>query len=153
MARRYEFTLWVAVMVAGIHFLEEYALDLRSWLQYVLAVPVTWEQCHLVNVAVTMVAISGAIIGWRVPELSLITPAVLIMNAIFFHIPFSFIWQRYSPGAATAGLLFVPVGLWAFLGAKRDGVLTGRALFCAIVGGALFHLYLLVFHLIGPPSR
>ncbi len=139
-------------MVAGVHFLEEYALDLRSWLEYVLAVPVTWEQCHLVNVAVTMVAISGAMIGWRLPELSLIMPVTLIMNAIFFHIPFSFIWQRYSPGAATAGLLFVPVGFWALMGAKRDGVLTRRALVCAIVGAVLLHLSLLVFHLIGPPS-
>jgi uncharacterized protein with HXXEE motif len=151
MNRRFEFTLWVLVMVAGIHFLEEYALDLRSWLEYVLRVRVTWEQCHLVNAAVMLFAIGGAVIGWRVPELSMIMPGVFVLNALAFHIPFSFIWGRYSPGALTSGLLFVPAGLWAFVGARRDGVLSRRVLYCSIAGGVAWHLYLLAFHLIGPP--
>ena len=55
-------------------------------------------------------------------------PAIVIINAIGFHLAFSIIWQRYSPGTVTAVLLFVPAGLWAFVGASRDGVLTRRAI-------------------------
>jgi hypothetical protein len=151
MKREHEFTLWVVIIALGLHFLEEYGLDLRSWLEYGLAVPVTWEQCHLVNVAVTLFAIGGAVVGWRVPEISLIMPAVVIFNALGFHLGFSILWQRYSPGTASALLLFVPAGLWAFVGASRDGVLSRRAIVCAIVGALGFHLYLLGFHLMGPP--
>ena len=147
----HEFTLWVVVMVLGLHFLEEFALDIRTWLQGVFQVPVTWEQCHLVNAAVTLMAIGGSMIGWRKPELSLIMPAIVIVNAFFFHLAFSIIWRSYSPGTLSALLLFVPAGLWCFIGAHRDGVLTRRAIYVSAAGAVFVHLWLLSFHLIGPP--
>ena len=152
MKHEHEFTLWVVVMTLGIHFLEEYALGLRGWLEYGLAVPVTWEQCHLVNVAVTLAAVGGAMVGWRAPALALLMPAVVIINAIGFHLAFSIIWQQYSPGTVTAVLLFVPAGLWAFVGASRDGVLMSRTIWGAAGGAVLLHAYLLWFHLMGPPG-
>jgi len=151
MKRTHEFTLWVVVMVLGLHFLEEFALDIRTWLQGVLQVPVTWEQCHLVNAAVTLTAIGGAVIGWRKPELSLIMPAIVIVNAIFFHLGFSIIWRSYSPGTLSALLLFLPACLWCYIGAHRDGVLTRRAIYLSVAGSVFVHLWLLSFHLIGPP--
>jgi hypothetical protein len=151
MRHRYEFTLWVCVMVLGIHFLEEYGLDLRSWMEYVFRVPVTWEQNHMINAAVVIFAVAGAVIGWRMPALSLIVPALLIMNALLFHLGFSILWMRYSPGTVTAVALFVPAGIWAFIGAKRDGVLTRSAIIWAIAGAVFWHLYMLGFLLIGPP--
>jgi Protein of unknown function with HXXEE motif len=151
MKRTHEFTLWVVVMVLGLHFLEEFALDLRTWLQGVLQVPVTWEQCHLVNGAVTLTAIGGAVIGWRKPELSLIMPAIVIINAFFFHLGFSIISRSYSPGTLSALMLFVPAGLWCYVGAHRDGVLTRRAVYVSVAGAVFVHLWLLSFHLIGPP--
>ena len=151
MKRTHEFTLWFVVMVLGIHFLEEFALDIRTWLQAVLHVPVTWEQCHLVNVSVTLMAIGGAVIGWRKPELSLIMPAILIINAIFFPLGFSIIWWSYSPGTLSALLFFVPAGVWSYVGAHRDGVLTRRALYVSAAAAVFVHLWLLSFHLIGPP--
>jgi hypothetical protein len=147
----HEFTLWFVVMVLGLHFLEEFALDIRTWLQGVFQVPVTWEQCHLVNAAVTLMAIGGSVIGWRKPELSLIMPAIVIVNAFFFHLAFSIIWRSYSPGTLSALLLFVPAGLWCFIGAHRDGVLTRRAIYVSVAAAVFVHLWLLSFHLIGPP--
>lgn len=151
MRRDYEFTLWVIVMALGFHFLEEFALDLRTWLQYVLGVRATWEQFHLINAAVTLTAVGGAAVGWRRPEISLIMPAIVIANAVAFHLAFSIIWWRYSPGTTSALLLFVPTGLWAFVGAHRDGVLTPRAIWVAASAAVVTHLYLLAFHLQGPP--
>ena len=151
MSRQHEFTLWVVVMVLGLHFLEEFALDLRSWLQYVFAVQVTWEQCHLVNVAVTLVAVGGACVGWRRPDVALVMPAILIVNALGFHLAFSLFTRTYSPGTVSALVFFVPAGAWAFVGAHRDGVLTRRATGVATACAVGIHLYLLAFHLIGPP--
>lgn len=152
MRREHEFTLWVVVMALGLHFLEEFALDLRTWLAYVLGVSATWEQFHLINAVVTLIAVGGAVVGWRRPELSLIMPAVVIVNAVAFHLGFSIIWWRYSPGTVSALLLFVPAGLWVFVGAHRDGVLTPRAVWVSVAAAAAIHLYLLAFHLAGPPA-
>lgn len=150
MTRRYEFTLWAILVVLGLHFMEEYALDFRVWFQSVLGVPVTWEEYHIVNVAVVLLAVGCAAVGWKLPELSLVMPAVLIVNALF-HVGASLIW-RYSPGAATSALLFVPTAIWTFVGASRDGVLTRRAIGCAAAGAIFLHVYMLGFHLVGPPS-
>jgi hypothetical protein len=139
-------------MVLGLHFLEEYALDLRSWLAMVLHVQVTWEQGHLINAAVTLMTIAGAAIGWRSPALSLLMPAVLIVNAFGFHLAFSVIWGAYSPGTLSALVLFVPAGVWAFIGAHRDGVLNRRVAAIAFLGAVAIHLALLAFHFAGPPS-
>jgi hypothetical protein len=152
MSRRHEFTLWIVVMALGPHFLEEFALDLRAWLQLVLGVPATWEQFHLINAIVTLLAVGGALVGWRRPEVSLLMPAVLLVNAVAFHLGFSVIWWRYSPGTVSALLVFVPAGWWAFEGARRDGVLTVRAVAIASGGAVALHLYLLAFHLAGPPE-
>lgn len=152
MRRRHEFTLWVVVMVMGLHFLEEFALDLRSWLEMVLQIPVTWEQAHLINAVVTLTAIAGAAIGWRSPALSLIMPAVLIVNAVGFHLAFTLVWGVYSPGTVSALVLFVPAGLWAFVGAHRDGVLTRRAIVIAGLIAVGIHMAMLGFHLAGPPA-
>lgn len=147
----HEYTLWVVVMVLGLHYLEEFALDLRTWLQFVLSVPVTWEQMHLVNAVVTLMAVAGTAIGWRKPEVSLIMPAIVIVNAIVFHLGFSIAWWRYSPGTLSALVLFVPAGLWCFVGAHKDGVLTRRAIYVPIACAVGVHLWLLAFQLIGPP--
>jgi len=140
-------------MVLGLHFLEEFALDLRTWLEMVLRVPVTWEQAHLINAVVTLIAIAGAVIGWRSPALGLVMPAVLIVNALGFHLGFSIISATYSPGTVSALVLFVPAGVWAFIGAHRDGVLTRRAAVIATLLAIVVHLAMLFFHLAGPPSR
>lgn len=139
-------------MVLGLHFLEEFALDLRSWLEMVLRVPVTWEQAHLVNAVVTLTAIAGASIGWRNPALSLVMPAVLIVNALGFHLGFTLIWGTYSPGTVSALVLFVPAGLWAFVGAQRDGVLNRRVIITAVLIAVGIHLAMLAFQLAGPPG-
>jgi Protein of unknown function with HXXEE motif len=152
MRRQHEFTLWVVVMVMGLHFLEEFALDLRTWMEMVLQVPVTWEQAHLINAVVTLTAIAGAAIGWRSPALSLAMPAVLIVNALGFHLAFSIIWGAYSPGTMSALVLFVPAGVWAFIGAHRDGVLTRGAALGAVAIAVVIHLAMLSFHLAGPPQ-
>lgn len=152
MRRQHEFTLWVVVMVMGLHFLEEFALDLRTWMEMVLRVPVTWEQAHLINAVVTLTAVSGAVIGWRVPMFALIMPAVLIVNALGFHLAFSILWGVYSPGTVSGLVLFVPAGVWAFVGAYRDGVLSRRAVLGATLFAIAIHLAMLAFHLAGPPQ-
>jgi hypothetical protein len=137
-----EYRLWVVVMAIGVHVVEEYALDLPGWALTVGGVAITWQDFHLVNACVTVFGIAGAVVGWRAPGLALMTPALVLLNSVGFHIGASFLFGAYSPGTLTSALLFIPAGLWAFLGARDDRVLTKKVLMTAFAGGIGWHALL-----------
>lgn len=134
-------------MAICLHVLEEYTLNFVGWAEVALGANVTWEIFHLVNSSLLAFAVAGAMIGWRVPELSLIMPAMIGINALF-HISLTLVQWRISPGTGTAFLLFIPAATWAFYGAYRDGVLTRRALVVSVSAGVFITLYLTVLLII-----
>lgn len=139
-----EYTLWLVVMAIAVHILEEFAMDFIGWAQTALAISVSWESFHMINACIILFAIGGAMIGWRMPEVSLIAPALVLINAALFHVGLTLVQMRYSPGALSAALVFIPVGLFTYYGAYKDGVLTRRAVSISVLGGVLWHVYLIV---------
>lgn len=132
------FILWIALFAYAMHAAEEYILDWKNWADSVLGLPVDWTHFAVVNSAVVVLGISCAAVGWSLPEYALALPALMLINAAFFHVlPFLATKGRFSPGLGTAVLLFFPVGLWAYQGARLDGVLTVRVLVTSFVLGAL----------------
>ena len=105
-------------------------------------VPLTWEDFHLVNAGVTVYAIAAAAVGWQAPAFALSSAALVTLNAAAFHLGSTLITGQYSPGTATAMLLFVPVGIHAYVSAHRDGVLTRRVLILSAGGGLFWHAFL-----------
>ena len=142
LAMKHEYTLWVVVMAISLHILEEYGLNFIGWSEIGVGANLSWEIFHLVNASLIIFAIAGAMIGWRVPELSLIMPVAIAINAIFVHLLLTLVMWRFSPGIVTGTLLFIPAASWAFYGAYRDGVLTRRAVVVSVLGGVLITLYL-----------
>jgi hypothetical protein len=130
------------VAAIGVHVVEEYALHFTGWAHRVLAVPLSWQDFHLVNAAVTVYAVACAVIGWRLPSFSLSVAALVVINAVGFHLGASVVSGLYSPGTASALLLFVPLGLYAYVAAARDGVLTRRVLILSVAGGVAWHAFL-----------
>jgi len=103
--------------------------------------PVDWQAFYVTNAAVIVLGVSCAEVGWRLPEFSLIYPALMVINAIFFHLAPTLIYKRYSPGLLTALILFMPLGGGLYYSASQDGVLTGRALLFSTLGGVLVMAY------------
>lgn len=132
-----EYLLWIATTAYAVHALEEHQYDWRDWAQKILHLPVDWPTFYMTNAAVMVLGVSCAMVGWRLPEFSLILPALMAINAVFFHILPTVATRRFSPGLVTAVLLFLPMAWWIYCGASRDGVLTTRVLLCALGGGAL----------------
>lgn len=120
-----------------MHIVEEFTLDWRDWARDVLGLRVDWPHFFIVNAAVIVLGICFAQVGWRLPAISLMYPAVMIINAIFFHILPTVTQRRLSPGTLTAVILFLPVASWTYFGAYRDGVLSGTTIIVSLVGGAL----------------
>jgi hypothetical protein len=131
-----EIWLWVATAAYGIHMLEEFMLDWKTWANKVLKLPVDWPMFYVTNALVVVLGVIAAEIGWRLPVLSLAFPALMIINAVFFHILPFVAKRKYSPGLFSAIVLFLPLGAWLFYGAEKDGVLSAMTAVGAIALGA-----------------
>jgi hypothetical protein len=132
----HEIWLWVATAVYGVHILEEFVLDWKNWANNVMKLPVDWPAFYVTNALVIVLGIVAAEVGWRLPALSLAYPALMVINAIFFHVLPFVITKKYSPGLFSAVLLFLPIGIWLFYGAEKDGVLSVTTTVSAFVLGA-----------------
>src|SRR5688572_27027477 len=132
----HEVWLWVALAVYAIHILEEFMFDWKNWANHVLGLPVTWADFYVTNAVVVVLGIVAAQVGWRLPAIALAFPALMLINAVIFHIAPFVVTRNFSPGLVTAVLLFLPLGGWLFYGAHADGVLTTMSGLGAFVLGA-----------------
>jgi hypothetical protein len=70
--------------------------------------------------------------------LALAFPALMLINAVFFHIaPYVVTRGRFSPGLITAILLFLPIGTACYVVANDAGVLNTSNLIGSFVLAAL----------------
>lgn len=130
--------LWLATAAYGVHILEEYQLNWRDWARNVLGLPAEWNDFYVVNALVIVFGIVAANLAGHCPGIALTFPAVMLINATFFHVlPFARTGGRFSPGLATAVVLFYPIGIACYWRAAHDGTLRPRALILSLVLGAL----------------
>lgn len=140
----HEYLLWIATAAYAVHAMEEHEYNWRDWARTVLHLPVDWPTFYVTNFAVVVLGACCAMVGWRLPEFSLVLPALMAINAVVFHILPTVVTRKFSPGLVTAVILFLPISWWAWTGAAADGVLTTRVLLCSLAGGALLMAYPIV---------
>jgi Protein of unknown function with HXXEE motif len=91
-----------------------------------------------VNALVIVLGIVAANLGAHHPGIALAFPALMLINATFFHVlPFALTRGRFSPGLITAVVLFYPIGIACYWRASHGGTLRTRALVGSLVLGAL----------------
>jgi hypothetical protein len=129
--------LWLATACYGVHILEEYQLNWRDWARAVIGLPVEWSDFYIVNALVIVLGIVAANLAAGSPGLALGFPALMLINATFFHVlPVLRARGRFSPGLFTAILLFYPVGLACYWRAAGDGALGAGTLVGSFFLGA-----------------
>lgn len=132
---------WIAVAAYAVHILEEYSYDWKSWTQKILKLNVTWEYFYVTNILMLFVGVACAEVGWLHPTFSLIFPALMAVNALFFHIvPYVRSKRKYSPGLMTAIFLLLPIGLGSFSTAYQLAVFPKALLISAALGALLVYL-------------
>jgi hypothetical protein len=134
--------LWCVVAAVGAHIVEEYALNFVGWANIAMHAPITWEDFHLVNFGVIVYCIACAVVGQRSPAFALSSAALVILNAVGFHGGASVMTGAYSPGTASALILFVPSGLAAYAAASRAGLLSAQTWIVSAGIGLLWHAFL-----------
>ena len=138
------FVLWLMLFAYALHILEEHTLNWLGWARSTLKLDLNWTDFYVTNAIVVVVGICTAVIGWRLPEVSLTFPALALVNALLFHIGPTLVQRRFSPGTITAVLLFLPVGIWSYYGAYLDGALTIQIGVVSALGGAVLMAYPIV---------
>jgi hypothetical protein len=137
----HDYILWICTTAYAAHVIEEYELNWRDWARSVLHLPVDWNSFYLVNAAVVVLGVCCSAVGWRAPWFALGLPALMLINATFFHVLPTIVTRVYSPGVATAVLTFYATALWAYYGAWQDKVLTmGTGVGSFALGAALMAL-------------
>lgn len=141
--------IWLATAAYGVHALEEFMLNWRDWARAVIGLPVEWSDFYVVNSLVVVLGIVAANLASAAPTLALSFPALMLINAIFFHIlPIIRMRGRFSPGAFTAVVLFLPIGVACFRAAGDAGVLNGVAIAGSVIlAAALMASPIVLLHL------
>jgi hypothetical protein len=129
--------MWLATAAYALHILEEYQLNWRDWARGVLGLPVEWSDFYVVNALVIVLGIVAANLAGHCPGVALSFPAVMLINATFFHL-LPTLWSRgrFSPGLFTAIVLFYPIGIACYWRASHNGPLHLRGLIGSLVLGA-----------------
>ncbi|GAB4065384.1 HXXEE domain-containing protein [Ancylobacter sonchi] len=129
---------WLSMLAYSVHILEEYELDWRNWAREVIKLPVEWRDFYVTNGVVVAVGIGQAMVAERLPLIPLVYASLMAINAIFFHVlPMLFTRGRFSPGAITAVVLFLPCSMAVWRQAVADGSVDAPTALLAILGGAV----------------
>jgi hypothetical protein len=132
---------WLCMAAYALHVLEEFQMDWRDWAKQVLKLPVTWPEFYVTNAVVVALGIAQAQLAPVLPVIPLIFAALMLINAIFFHIVPTIRTRIYSPGTVTAVLLFLPLGLETFRIALSTGLAGTGTCTAAVAGGAALMAY------------
>ena len=130
--------LWLCLAAYAIHMLEEFVLNWRDWARAVIGLQVDWPDFYVTNGIVVVLGLAMANLAAVAPAIALAFPALMAINAVFFHIlPVILRRGRYSPGVFTAVVLFLPIAWLTFRASLAAGVADAGTIGIAFVLGAL----------------
>jgi hypothetical protein len=130
--------IWVCTAAYTLHAFEEFELDWRDWARAVIKLPVEWHDFYVVNFVVIVLGFVAANLAGGAPWLALAFPALMLINATFFHVlPMIRTGGRYSPGTFTAVVLFYPIAIATYWEASDAGILDTWAVVGSLIVGAL----------------
>ncbi len=128
------FIFWAAMVAYAIHIMEEFFYDWKAWANNVLKLPVDWTGFYITNTVVLFLGVACASVGWSQPAFALAFPALMMVNAIFFHVLPVIMKRKNSPGVFTAILLFLPISFKAYQQALLLKVSTTEIVLSAVAG-------------------
>lgn len=133
----HEWIIWVLLAASALHVMEEHAFGWQGWATETLGVRPTWADFWATNAAMIVVGLAAAAVGWAAPAFALGFPALALINAAFFHVLPSLRARRPNPGCVTAVALYVPLGIWCYVAAADDDVLSAGTVLGSLLIGAV----------------
>ena len=138
------YLFWVCIAAYAVHLLEELFFDWKSWANKTLGLPADSKHLYFVNATAMMLGVCCAMISWWHPEISLMFPAFLIVNAVFLHVLPAISQKHFLPGLVSAILLLLPAAGKLYYGAYEDGKLSTQNIVVSALGGVAFVIFVLL---------
>lgn len=145
--------IWLGTACYAVHIVEEFMLDWRDWARAVIGLPVEWSDFYVINGVVVALGLVAPHLAVTLPVVALALPALMLINALIFHVaPVIRTGGRYSPGVATAVVLFLPVGVASYWVALSDGVVgPGGVIVSILIGAALMAMPIILLNIRDKP--
>lgn len=125
----------VLVIAMALHIAEEAAAGWPRWARSITGLRIPgWKDFVVVNTIMLVLGTAGTLLRWEQPVFSLANAALVIINAIFFHILPSAVTRSYSPGLITSVILYIPAGGWLYIEAFRQGTGYYTLLYSILLG-------------------
>ena len=116
-----QFLLWLIVLVAIIHIVEEYLFGFIEIINKFIS-GITIIHFIVINLLFVSLCITGAIIYSHYQVFGLSVVFLIMINA-FIHIMSSLIMKKYTPGTASAVILYIPLAfLIIYRALKIEGI-------------------------------
>jgi peptidoglycan biosynthesis protein MviN/MurJ (putative lipid II flippase) len=136
---------WLAMAAYSLHIMEEFMFDWRNWAREVIKLPVEWPDFYITNSIVVAVGIAQAMLAPALPLIPLAFAGLMLINALFFHfMPMMRARGRFSPGAITGLILFLPSIAFTWWAAVSTGVADIWTVVLGVVIGAVLMAYPIV---------
>lgn len=131
---------WLAVAAYALHIVEEHILGWFDWARKTMNISLGWEQYVITEVAILIMGLTAAMLSGTPmgPTLVVAFATLLLINVVFFHVlPMLANGGRFSPGALSGIVLFLPLAWQVF----RTQNLSQNDLIWAVVLGILLILW------------
>lgn len=131
---------WLAVAAYALHIVEEHILGWFDWARRTMNISLGWEQYVITEVAILILGLTAAMLSGTAmgPTLVVAFTTLLLINVVFFHVlPMLANGGRFSPGAISGVILFLPLAWQVF----RSQSLSQGDLAWAVVLGVLLILW------------
>jgi hypothetical protein len=141
-----KYIFWLLIIAYSAHILEEYFMDWKKWVYILTKINISWNDFYLINCIVIIYGVCIASIGINNLYISLTFPALMIINAIIFHILPTIIKRKYSPGLITSIILFLPLSIITFYEINKTNKIEKEIIILAFIGGFIIILYPIILN-------
>jgi hypothetical protein len=128
------------------HILEEYYLNWQKWVHTITGINIPWNEFYIINFIVVIYGICIAMIGRNNLYISLTFPALMIINAIIFHIVPIIIKHKISPGIFTSIILFLPLSILTFYRINQINRINKKVIIISFIGGFIVMMYPIILN-------
>ena len=131
---------WLAVAAYALHVVEEHILGWYDWARKTMNISLGWNEYVITEAAILILGLTAAMLSGTAmgPTLVVAFATLLLINVVFFHIlPMLTNGGRFSPGAISGILLFLPLAWHVY----KTQNLSQNDLVWAVVLGILLILW------------
>jgi hypothetical protein len=141
-----QYIFWILIIAYLAHVMEEYYFNWKEWVYTLTGINIPWYEFSVINFIVIIYGICIAMIGIKNLYISLTFPALMIINAVIFHIIPTLFKRKISPGVFTSVILFLPLSIMTFYKLNQINKLEKNNIIIAFVGGLIIMLYPIILN-------